>query len=270
MQPLFYAFNDTILFIGPIPPNDWHPIPVETLATNLNNHFNVWKLDGSTRPATSLYWPSSVVRKTSYKKGDLLAFFMFPNYLPVAQITRYKMQQRFETIDAWHQIENESAWVKLLNRIYLEKPEADTAKAWLNNFLNNSEHCLFSLTEKSIDTRIYQAITLIKEQIVYGSDIELAEQFNLSEQHLRRLFKKEVGTSISNYKIHLQILFMAILKSQGHTLTASSNGVGFYDLAHVDKRHKRIYGISASHTIIKSEIKVDSSLSMDSFAKQIK
>lgn len=268
MQSLIYIFNETILFIGRIPPNQLHANPVDTLATNLDANYLVHDADnGAPAHAQSLYWPGAMPRKTEYDSEDVLSYFMFPKHLSVATLLRQRMQWSLKGGELGVGIEQQTAWVALLKKIYQERPETGVVKQRLNQFFGMpDDHDLFSADCRQADCRVTKALQLIKEELIYNSDKNYAEVVGLSEQHLRRLFRDYVGTSLGRYKIHLRMLILVVLKARGMNFTDSAVGVGFYDLSHSEKTHKSTFGISQANTLSVSELKVDDGVGADVFS----
>lgn len=268
MQSVIYIFNETILFIGRIPPNQLHANPVDTLATNLNADYLVHDADnGQPAHAQCLYWPGAMPRKTEYDSEDVLSYFMFPKHLSVAALLRQRMQWSLKGGKLGVEIEQQTAWVELLQKIYRERPEPDVVKQLFNQFLGMpDEHDLFAADCRQADGRVIKALQLVKEELIYNSDTNYAEVVGISEQHLRRLFRHYVGTSLGRYKIHLRMLILVVLKARGLNFTDSAVGVGFYDLSHSEKTHKSTFGISQANTLSVSELKVDEDVGMEVFA----
>ncbi len=267
MQPIIYLFNETILFIGDIPPNDWHAIPVETIATHLAGEFSVQSHCGQQLPMTSIYWPASMERKTKYNDGEVLAYFMFPRYLNIFTKLEGSLNQVWSVNDeVRYEMVREQQWIALLKEAYRFRLDAETVKGRINDiFSDQGQNNLFDYNHCRLDPRIRQLIQLLKEEVACNREIDFSAHLGLSEQHLRRLFKETVGCSIAQYKTHLRMCLVVLLKSQGHNVTESTAGAGFYDLSHADKQHKKVYGISTAYTLSRSDVVVDEQVCLEQF-----
>jgi AraC-like DNA-binding protein len=93
----------------------------------------------------------------------------------------------------------------------------------------------------------------IKEYIVTNIDFpptldEISKKYNLSKEHIIRVFKKELGLTphafITNYKINhaKNLLSTNSLKSLSEVAIES----GFYDQSHFSKAFKRVFAITPS------------------------
>ncbi|MFC4619483.1 DUF6597 domain-containing transcriptional factor [Camelliibacillus cellulosilyticus] len=82
----------------------------------------------------------------------------------------------------------------------------------------------------------------------------LAEELNYSERHLRRIFKKEIGTNPKELLniIRFQSLLQELYHGSQHRLTDLAVKYGYYDQSHFIRHFKRYYGLLPGQ-VIKSE-----------------
>lgn len=262
MQPVIYLFGETILFIGCIPPNQWHAIPVETLSTNISADFRVQTGFGSEHNMKSIHWPSGLVRNTCYEPSDVLSYMIFPAHLNLYSYIDNTVTRKWPANpDVRYQMKREAEWVDLLTKLYEERPSAEHAKQLINQLLSpaNSQ-CLFEPSDCRTDPRTRKAVKYVREQVILGKNSDIAERLNISQQHLNRLFRKDLHCSLGLYRAHLMMIGTVVLKSQGLSVTQSAIGAGFYDLSHAEKRHKQAYGIAIASTIAKSDLRVEKRL----------
>lgn len=101
-------------------------------------------------------------------------------------------------------------------------------------------------------------IEAIKEFIVENLDnnpsLELiSNNFNLSKEHIVRIFKKELGLTphsfITSYKINKAKNILSSKKIENISEVAQE--VGFYDQSHFNKSFKRVFAVSPSEIIKK-------------------
>jgi len=258
-KPIIYTFNDAILFIGNIPTNTWHSIPVDTISINLNEPFNVLSPNGSNEKLSSLYWPAGVKRKTEYKQDDILMFLMFPRYMNLSSIfpQHFKSHWSFNTAVKCN-LSNEDEFKEILLRLYQERPDVNLAKQWLNNIsINQNKIDLFGNKTEWLDSRVERKIHHIKSNILLGESEQTSGITEISPQHLGRLFNKQIGCSVVQYKKHLRMVAAALIKAYGYNVSESIQGVGFFDLSHAEKAHQSSYGISTANTLKASTIKAD-------------
>jgi len=257
-MPLIYTFNDALLFIGNLPANTWHSIPVDTIAINLNKPFTVLSTDGSTEELNSLYWPAGTQRKTEYHQDDILVFLMFPAYINLSSYPKYFQSQWSSNSAVKCNLSNEDELKEILLRLYEERPDVNVAKQWLNAIsINQNKVDLFETKTDWLDPRVESKINHLKTNILLDESDQTSEIAEISPQHMGRLFNKEVGCSVVQYKKHLRMVAAALMKTYGFNVSESVQGVGFFDLSHAEKAHKNSYGISIANTLKTGTFKGD-------------
>ena len=96
-------------------------------------------------------------------------------------------------------------------------------------------------------------ITEVQEYIIknIGSDLSLlalSDRFNKSREHLSRQFKKETGTSISEYiTLHRMITARRLIEENTMSIEKIALMVGYASLSHFDKmfkKHKYNHGLT--------------------------
>lgn len=257
-KSIIYVLKEAILFIGKIPPNDWHSIPVETIACNLTGEFSPECKAGTMPPAKTLYWPSGICRKTEYAKEDVLVFFMFPGYLKISKLMKQAMNQTL-IANVSSTIQNESKLLDIFMQAYQERLPSTALKNKMTGFFNlDNTSDLFSCRPE-IDSRVIKFSTFAQTQSLENYD-DFIKSLDISKKHFSRIFKNSVATTVSQYKTHYMLREVLLLINQGLNLTTSSIGAGFYDVAHIYKTHLKSYGIAYSETALNSDIVVDSCL----------
>lgn len=254
-KSIIYVLKEGILFIGKIPPNDWHSIPVETIACNLTGTFSPQCKEGAMPTAKTLYWPSGVCRKTEYAEEDILVFFMFPGYLKIAKLIQEKMSKTLlENVGST--IEYENDFLNIFRQAYHERLSLLELKKKLVGFFELENTVDLFSTRPEIDSRIKQFSTFAQTPSLDGLD-DFFKNLTISKKHFSRIFKNNSGASVSQYKTHHMLRTAVLLIHQGQNMTESSIGAGFYDVAHIYKTHLKSYGVAYSQTVLNSDILID-------------
>lgn len=90
-----------------------------------------------------------------------------------------------------------------------------------------------------------KAIEYISENITENLSVqELAQKFNLSESHFRRLFKKYTGRSPKEFAISMNISLAKKLLSEGKTIKETSFLCGYDDIYYFMRNFKKNTGIT--------------------------
>ncbi|MGI2297071.1 response regulator transcription factor [Paenibacillus sp. GXUN7292] len=146
------------------------------------------------------------------------------------------------------------------NRVYIRDPEqfelskknilhSKDSQAFLNYAVHAFE-CLF-LTEKTAEVTVYKkeivdVINYIEERYKDKLTLEtIANYVNFSENHLCRVFKEQVGTSLINYINHVRMGRAADLIMQGYTyMKEVASLVGISDQFYFSRLFKKHFGVS--------------------------
>jgi transcriptional regulator GlxA family with amidase domain len=96
------------------------------------------------------------------------------------------------------------------------------------------------------DGRIQNVIAALEKQPHLRAS-QLASMVELSADHLGRLFKRRVGTSIATYALTLRLEKAAeLLATTFHSVKQIRNEVGIPDVANFRRQFKQRYGMSPS------------------------
>lgn len=206
----------------------------------------------------TLYWPSGTCRKTDYAENDVLVFFMFPKYLTISKLIKDNMSKTIMS-NVSSTIINEDKWLDIFINAYQQRLSPTEFIKDLGLFFNLENPRKIFDPAPETDSRVIEfsknAQTLPPEQLDGFID-----SFPISKQHFRRIFKREAGTTISQYKIHHMMLSIVLFKALGQSMTDSSINAGFYDISHAYKSHLNAYGISYASTLSASDILIDPDL----------
>jgi len=190
----------------------------------------------------SIFRPDEIHQTKPIKKttGYYSLYFdnqLIENYLPIVLNTNV--------------IDDEVLYSKLLNisNSLLYKKENIDKK--ILDFLEQLSLKYFKNVKEDVKELIL--INDIKEYIVTNIDFpptldEISKKYNLSKEHIIRVFKKELGLTphafITNYKINQakNLLLTNSLKS----LSEVAIETGFYDQSHFSKAFKRVFAITPS------------------------
>ncbi len=148
-------------------------------------------------------------------------------------------------------IDDEILYSKLIsisNSLLYEKININNE---LSSFFEQLSSNYFKNTKEEVQELIL--INEIKEYIISNIDFpptldEISKRYNLSKEHIIRVFKKELGLTphafITNYKINQakNLLSTNSLKSLSEVAIES----GFYDQSHFSKAFKRVFAITPS------------------------
>lgn len=73
---------------------------------------------------------------------------------------------------------------------------------------------------------------------------DIAEKFSINETTLRKRFKSEIKTTLSQYIVRTKVEKSKNLLIQGYSVSEVANMLGFYDSAHFSKAFKKHLGIA--------------------------
>lgn len=260
-QPLVYLFNDAILFIGRVPIGELHATPVNSLVASLQERISFQAAGENSDIVRCIYLPGGAKRKLIGSDDLLLSCLTFPKYLRIARRVEQKMRHNWSTAGGIYDMDGESEWIRIMEYLYLNRPEAGSAYGAIRNFYGAGES-LFEPEYETMDIRVREAIRLIKQQVANEQKSDIAGQLGVSSQHLRRLFKQSVGVGLAKYTTHVRMMSLVILRNDGLSVTEAIAGAGFYDASHCDKRHRESYGISPSYTLSVCDTRVHADVSL--------
>jgi len=156
-------------------------------------------------------------------------------------------------------IKNEDEWLDIFMKAYQERLSPAEFKKKLSTFFNlENPNSIFKPIPEA-DSRVIKFSNSAQELPPEQLD-EFIDSFPISKQHFRRIFKRDAGATISQYKIHHMMLSIVLFKTLGQSMTDSSISAGFYDISHAYKSHLNAYGISYASTLSSSDIFIDHDL----------
>ncbi len=132
-------------------------------------------------------------------------------------------------------IAKKNAFARRLRPIYLE-----ALLAQLSLMCYNSNHSNTNLVSSEMIVKVTDYIhSHLTEKITLK---DISEHFYISENHLNRLFRKTVGTTVINYVIQKRIESAQILLKDGVSATEVASKVGFSDYTNFYRAYKKITG----------------------------
>ena len=138
-----------------------------------------------------------------------------------------------------------------------------TIPEWFARVISGSNFAILSSSfglnglEFNFSIQLLQPADVLIEDVIHRfytsmerfySSEELAEEYALSPRSLSSRFKKETGSSIHQYQIHLKLemAYDLIPFSPGRSFRDIALSLGFYDEFQFSKLFKRQYGITPS------------------------
>ncbi|GKX27578.1 hypothetical protein SH1V18_00580 [Vallitalea longa] len=117
---------------------------------------------------------------------------------------------------------------------------------WFVNLSHNVSNYYKSLSGECNDVIISKVLEYVKDNYtepIYLSN--LADELNITQQHLSRKFKKHRGITLVSYINRVRIQKSAeLLKSSNENISTIANAVGFNDTKYFIKKFKETYGIT--------------------------
>ncbi len=97
-----------------------------------------------------------------------------------------------------------------------------------------------------MDSRVQKVIHLIQKDLSHKVTLnEMAQAVNLSAEHLRDLFKSEIGMTPAQYQKRLRLLeARRLLESTFLNVQEIMNRVGFNDDSHFVRDFKKLYHLT--------------------------
>ncbi|WP_111494951.1 MULTISPECIES: helix-turn-helix domain-containing protein [Marinobacter] len=97
------------------------------------------------------------------------------------------------------------------------------------------------------DARIVRVAHRIRESLGAPCPLaEMAASVHLSGSRLEKLFKKQVGLTITQYRIRYRVSISTILMALGHSMTDAAMYAGFSSSAHLSRCYRTVNGMSPS------------------------
>ena len=140
-----------------------------------------------------------------------------------------------------------------LGMTYYEQKQYDQAlemleKAFDNGTVKTAELCNLAGTSALCKEDYAKALEYMEENYMYRLTLSsISANVNLSSSYLCRIFKSEVGTSITNYLNNLRIRKAAtLIKENTMSMKEISSMVGIDDQLYFSRLFKKCMGISPS------------------------
>lgn len=78
----------------------------------------------------------------------------------------------------------------------------------------------------------------------------LAEEVNLSESRLEKLFKEQAGLPITQYRVRYRVFISTIIMALGYSVTEAALLAGFSNSAHLSRCYRQVNGVTPSSTFL--------------------
>jgi AraC-like DNA-binding protein len=105
---------------------------------------------------------------------------------------------------------------------------------------------------RDFDERIVEIIIKIKNTVNENISLKrLADDVNLSESRLEKLFKDQIGIPITKYRLKYRVFIGIIHLALGRSITEAALAAGFASSSHFSKSFSAINGIPPSTTFLK-------------------
>jgi AraC-like DNA-binding protein len=105
---------------------------------------------------------------------------------------------------------------------------------------------------RDFDERIVEVIIKIKNTVNENISLKrLADDVNLSESRLEKLFKDQIGIPITKYRLKYRVFIGIIHLALGRSITEAALAAGFASSSHFSKSFSAINGIPPSTTFLK-------------------
>lgn len=245
LKPVLYMWQDKVLYIGRLPSNIPHSIPVSTLSINLCNLFKVSSNKGlSWHECRSVFWPANLSHESIYNE-DVMVFFLME---PTANFDFVENNMKLNQNGFYYGFEGEENLIDIFSDIYLKRPSVGDVK----NMIDSTIAWSASMSEKAsrkdcLDKRIAALIHSIKKEPTKKRSVdELAGDSGLSRPYLMQLFKEQAGMPIGKFQLWVRLLFSLRLVLSGRDVTTSALSGGFSDAAHFSRTFKKMIGMSIS------------------------
>lgn len=79
----------------------------------------------------------------------------------------------------------------------------------------------------------------------------LAEEVNLSESRLEKLFKEQAGLPITQYRVRYRVFISTIIMALGYSITEAALLAGFSNSAHLSRCYRQVNGVTPSSTFLR-------------------
>ena len=137
----------------------------------------------------------------------------------------------------------EAGQLTKLQQMYTDIPAADAAYRMLEQDILP----VVDLSDSSVDSRLLQAVQLIKQHpLANHSNQWLAQQVGLSETQLQRQFRQVIGLPVRRYRLWYRLFVTAGMMAFGKSLTEAALSAGFADSPHFSRTFRSMLGMTPS------------------------
>lgn len=110
---------------------------------------------------------------------------------------------------------------------------------------------LQGLTFREYDTRALTIARRIRENLHDSPSLaSLANEVNLSESRLEKLFKEQAGLPITQYRVRYRVFISTIIMALGYSVTEAALLAGFSNSAHLSRCYRQVNGVAPSSTFL--------------------
>ena len=249
--PKLYLWENQLLFLAAsYMPYREHTVVSDKLIVSIQGEMTITLDDGRQITTRScLVRAGMVLKKECIDATNAVTsiYYLAPmtqDYLALESI----MPKAIEGVNYAHP--QEEYLVQQLLRVRDDNLSPQQAYLLLRNLIvqPHLSHVIF----KKFDPRIIEIIRRIRETVRENvSVVDLAEEVNLSESRLEKLFKDQIGVPITRYRLRYRVFVGTIYIAFGHSVTDAGFAAGFASSAHFSKSFSSINGIPPSATFLK-------------------
>lgn len=110
---------------------------------------------------------------------------------------------------------------------------------------------LQGLTFREYDPRALTVAKRIREDLHDAPSLTtLANEVNLSESRLEKLFKEQAGLPITQYRLRYRVFISTIIMALGYSVTEAALLAGFSNSAHLSRCYRQVNGVTPSSTFL--------------------
>lgn len=110
---------------------------------------------------------------------------------------------------------------------------------------------LQGLVFRDYDSRALTVAKRIRAELLDAPTLAtLAEEVNLSESRLEKLFKEQAGLPITQYRVRYRVFISTIIMALGYSVTEAALLAGFSNSAHLSRCYRQVNGLTPSATFL--------------------
>lgn len=245
MQAFVYILDEVILYLGRLPNNLMHKMPLVSYSTNLEAPFRA--ISGNFQEekiVRSVLWPQNSKRQVTDCDETIMVIMMLPAYHIYYEHLKKSMQVSWKTASL--QSSKESSLIELFRELNDNKCTPEYAKEKLDHLIVGRP-CQQSENYRKMDVRI--AGTIVEMNELPDSKINLdyfASKYKVSTAHFSRLFKRNTYISFAEYRKSQKLLRAIVARHGVNSHSNAAYDAGFYDISHFNKVFKDMFGMTLS------------------------